>query len=100
MLHKIIMFVLIAIYDQQSGFFIACVLIARNYNVSVDLPNRTKCCYGLTMDLLDNIATELGFEFHLYIVRDQLFGTKLQRNKFNAMRNNDTLNFDDVDCEC
>lgn len=31
------------------------------------------------MDLLDNIATELGFEFHLYIVRDQLFGSK-QRN--------------------
>ncbi|XP_055378406.1 uncharacterized protein LOC129610081 isoform X1 [Condylostylus longicornis] len=36
----------------------------------------TKCCYGLSMDLLDNIATELGFEFHLYIVRDELFGTK------------------------
>lgn len=31
------------------------------------------------MDLLDNIATELGFEFHLYVVRDQLFGSK-QRN--------------------
>lgn len=35
------------------------------------------------MDLLDNIATELGFEFHLYVVRDQLFGAKLQRN-FNS----------------
>lgn len=32
------------------------------------------------MDLLDNIATELGFEFHLYVVRDQLFGSKQQRN--------------------
>lgn len=32
------------------------------------------------MDLLDNIATELGFEYHLYVVRDQLFGAKLQRN--------------------
>lgn len=31
------------------------------------------------MDLLDNVATELGFEFHLYVVRDQLFGSK-QRN--------------------
>lgn len=41
---------------------------------------RTKCCYGLTMDLLDNIATELGFEFHLYVVRDQLFGSKMQRD--------------------
>lgn len=41
---------------------------------------RTKCCYGLTMDLLDNIATELSFEFHLYVVRDQLFGSKQQRD--------------------
>lgn len=42
--------------------------------------HRTKCCYGLTMDLLDNIATELSFEFHLYVVRDQLFGSKQQRD--------------------
>lgn len=42
---------------------------------------RTKCCYGLSMDLLDNIATELGFEFHLYIVRDQLFGSKRRNVK-------------------
>lgn len=33
------------------------------------------------MDLLDNIATELGFEFHLYIVRDQLFGSKKRNVK-------------------
>lgn len=39
---------------------------------------RTKCCYGLSMDILDNVATELGFEFHLYIVRDELFGAKHQ----------------------
>lgn len=32
------------------------------------------------MDLLDNIATELGFEFHLYIVRDELFGAKQRRS--------------------
>lgn len=38
--------------------------------------HRTKCCYGLSMDLLENIATELGFEFHLYIVRDELYGAK------------------------
>lgn len=31
------------------------------------------------MDLLDNVATELGFEFHLYVVRDQLFGAKKPR---------------------
>ncbi|XP_055707246.1 uncharacterized protein LOC129804189 isoform X3 [Phlebotomus papatasi] len=41
-------------------------------------PNfKTRCCYGLSMDLLENIASELGFEFHLYIVRDDLYGTKL-----------------------
>lgn len=39
-------------------------------------PHRSKCCYGLSMDLLDNIATELEFEFHLYIVQDELFGSK------------------------
>lgn len=38
------------------------------------------------MDLLDNIATELGFEFHLYIVRDQLFGSK-QRNVRDFIKN-------------
>lgn len=26
------------------------------------------------MDLLKKVAHELGFEFHLYIVRDELFG--------------------------
>lgn len=29
------------------------------------------------MDLLDNVATELGFQFHLYLVRDELYGTKV-----------------------
>jgi len=33
------------------------------------------------MDLLENIASELGFEFHLYIVRDELFGTKFRNLK-------------------
>lgn len=33
------------------------------------------------MDILDNVATELGFEFHLYIVRDELFGTKYRNFK-------------------
>ena len=28
------------------------------------------------MDLLDTIANDLEFEFHLYIVKDELFGTK------------------------
>lgn len=30
------------------------------------------------MDLLDNIATELEFEFHLYIVYDELFGSQFK----------------------
>ncbi|GAB0096952.1 Ionotropic glutamate receptor [Sergentomyia squamirostris] len=42
---------------------------------------KTKCCYGLSMDLLENIATELGFEFHLYIVRDEVYGTRLPPRK-------------------
>lgn len=33
------------------------------------------------MDILDNIATELGFEFHLYIVQDELFGGKHKLSK-------------------
>lgn len=28
------------------------------------------------MDLLENIAMELNFEFHLYVVHDELFGTR------------------------
>lgn len=38
---------------------------------------RTNCCYGLAMDLLENIARELQFDFRLYIVADGLFGTRV-----------------------
>ena len=48
-----------------------------------ELPNnhqrykyRTNCCYGLAMDLLENVAQELEFDFHLYIVADGLFGSR------------------------
>lgn len=43
------------------------------------------------MDILDNVATELGFEFHLYIVQDQLFGGKQKSFKdfSRANREND-----------
>nr|CAD7589790.1 unnamed protein product [Timema genevievae] len=48
-----------------------------------ELPNqpqkykyRTNCCYGLTMDLLENVAQELEFDFHLYVVSDGAFGTR------------------------
>ncbi|KAF5303393.1 hypothetical protein FQA39_LY09984 [Lamprigera yunnana] len=37
---------------------------------------RTNCCYGLSMDLLENIAHELEFDFRLYIVADGLYGTR------------------------
>lgn len=37
---------------------------------------RTNCCYGLSMDLLENVAQELEFDFRLYIVADGLFGSK------------------------
>lgn len=36
----------------------------------------THCCYGLSMDLLENIAQELEFDFHLYIVEDGLYGAR------------------------
>lgn len=34
------------------------------------------CCYGLAMDLLENIAQELEFDFHIYIVEDGLYGSR------------------------
>lgn len=42
---------------------------------------RTHCCYGLSMDLLENVAQELEFGFQLYIVADGLFGTKVVSKK-------------------
>ncbi|KAG4073833.1 hypothetical protein HA402_014038 [Bradysia odoriphaga] len=53
----------------------------------------TKCCYGLSMDILDNIATELGFEFHLYIVQDELFGGKHKASKHFYSRSKETNDF-------
>lgn len=42
---------------------------------------RTNCCYGLSMDLLENIAQELQFDFRLYIVADGLFGSRSVKHK-------------------
>ncbi|KAK5645132.1 hypothetical protein RI129_006432 [Pyrocoelia pectoralis] len=44
---------------------------------------RTNCCYGLAMDLLENIAHELEFDFRLYIVSDGLYGSRniIRRHK-------------------
>lgn len=44
--------------------------------------HRTNCCYGLAMDLLENIAQELEFDFHLYIVSDGLFGTRKMSRRY------------------
>lgn len=45
---------------------------------------RTNCCYGLSMDLLENIAQELEFDFRLYIVADGFFGSRTIKNKRNG----------------
>lgn len=37
---------------------------------------KTNCCYGLSMDLLENVAEELEFDFQLYVVADGLFGSR------------------------
>ncbi|XP_058065948.1 uncharacterized protein LOC131215574 [Anopheles bellator] len=38
---------------------------------------RKRCCYGLSMDLLQKLASEINFDFHLYIVHDGLFGRRI-----------------------
>ncbi|KAJ8976794.1 hypothetical protein NQ317_014137 [Molorchus minor] len=55
---------------------------------------RTNCCYGLSMDLLENIAQELEFDFRLYIVADGLFGSRTVTNK---LRNKRDVDSDEVD---
>lgn len=47
---------------------------------------RTNCCYGLSMDLLENIAQELEFDFRLYIVADGMFGSKTVKRKEGSRR--------------
>jgi ionotropic glutamate receptor NMDA 3A len=49
----------------------------------------TKCCYGLSMDLLQTVAKDLGFEFHLYIARDELFGKRTSEYKSNFRTDED-----------
>ncbi|ETN66289.1 hypothetical protein AND_001910 [Anopheles darlingi] len=38
---------------------------------------RVRCCYGLSMDLLQKLAAEINFDYHLYIVHDGLFGRRI-----------------------
>ncbi|PSN52890.1 hypothetical protein C0J52_03006 [Blattella germanica] len=53
---------------------------------------RTNCCYGLAMDLLENVAQELEFDFHLYIAADGLFGTKTRAAAGGIDRHGDKWN--------
>lgn len=39
------------------------------------------------MDLLETVAKDLGFDFHLYIVQDELFGGKVANKNFSAENN-------------
>ncbi|XP_058457458.1 uncharacterized protein LOC131434603 isoform X4 [Malaya genurostris] len=41
----------------------------------------TRCCFGLSMDLLQKVAQDVGFEFDLYIVHDGFFGRKIPNKK-------------------
>ncbi|XP_060529353.1 uncharacterized protein LOC132703854 [Cylas formicarius] len=47
--------------------------------------HRTNCCFGLSMDLLENIAQELEFDFRLYIVADGMFGSRILAKKENRV---------------
>lgn len=46
------------------------------------------------MDLLDNVAAELGFGYILYIVSDELFGSKQVMRKQNIPHNMQPLHHD------
>ncbi|CAK1553725.1 unnamed protein product [Leptosia nina] len=48
----------------------------------------THCCYGFAMDLLENIAQELEFDFHLYIVEDGLYGSRRFLRPFQKLHEN------------
>lgn len=53
---------------------------------------QTNCCYGLAMDLLENIAHELQFDFRLYIVADGLFGTRAASSATDSSSNGNDPN--------
>ncbi|VVC31376.1 Hypothetical protein CINCED_3A009974 [Cinara cedri] len=37
------------------------------------------CCFGLSIDLLEKMSEDLGFDFHLYLVADGTFGSRKLR---------------------
>ncbi|XP_065352819.1 glutamate receptor ionotropic, NMDA 3A-like isoform X2 [Cloeon dipterum] len=58
--------------------------------LTADHPLRPTCCYGLSMDLLENVAQELEFDFHLYLVSDGFYGSRVwskdeQRQRWNGI---------------
>ncbi|XP_076440488.1 glutamate receptor ionotropic, NMDA 3A-like isoform X2 [Babylonia areolata] len=45
---------------------------------------RIQCCRGLTIDMLNRLASDLDFDFTLYIVQDETYGQKKQ-GQWNGM---------------
>lgn len=43
-------------------------------NGTLLLSGTLKCCYGFCVDLLENLARDLGFQFQLYLVADGKYG--------------------------
>lgn len=37
----------------------------------------TLCCYGYSVDLLQQMSIDLNFGYHLYLVNDGLFGSRI-----------------------
>lgn len=56
----------------------------------------THCCYGLAMDLLENIAQELEFDFHLYLVEDGLYGARKLVRSFHKVHELTNFLNDDI----
>lgn len=54
------------------------------------------CCYGLAMDLLENIAQELEFDFHLYIVEDGLYGSRKLVKPFRKVQSINHMDYESL----
>lgn len=46
---------------------------------------RIQCCRGLTIDLLNKLASDLDFDFTLYIVQDETYGRRDANDTWNGM---------------
>ena len=43
------------------------------------------CCSGFCIDLLKKLAEEIGFDFKLYQVQDQKWGSKNEQGEWNGL---------------